>query len=69
MQSWDRSGLGNAIDHARGVEEGVHLVDELLDIERNLYSFLDIAGIGAGLRRPGDAGGLIEPLASPSGRP
>ena len=43
-----RSGLAQAVDHAGRVEARGHLVDQLLDVERDLDPLLDIAGIGAG---------------------
>lgn len=57
-----RSGLVNAVHQACRVQEGVHLVKQLRDIERNLDGFADIAGLGAGAGRFRDAGGLFKPV-------
>src|SRR5665213_161242 len=59
----ERSGSIDAVHQARGVEEGVDLVDQLLDVERNLDGLFDIAAVGAGISRSSDAGGLVKPLA------
>jgi hypothetical protein len=47
-------------DHAGCIEESVHLVDDLLDIERDLDSLFDIAGHCEGLRRLGDVGSPLK---------
>jgi hypothetical protein len=57
-----RSALRNPIDEARGVKEGGDLVHQLLDVERDFHSLLDVAGVGAGLRGPANARGFVEPL-------
>ena len=58
-----RSGLVDAMDHAGGIEEGVHLLGQLLDIERDLDGLFGVAGLGAGFGRFGDAGRLIQAFA------
>ncbi len=60
---WKRSGLVDPIDQTGGIKERVHLVDQLFDIERDLNTLLDIACVGAGLRRPRNASGMIKSLA------
>jgi hypothetical protein len=54
-RSWKWSGLTDAMDQARRIEERVHFIDELLDVERDLDSLFDIANVGADLGRLGDA--------------
>ncbi len=40
------SGAVDAVNHTGGVEEGGRFVDQLLDVERDLYSFVDVIGVG-----------------------
>jgi hypothetical protein len=54
--------LRNPIDQACSIEQRIDLIDQLLDIARDHYSLLGIAGIGARLRRLGDARRFVEPL-------
>ena len=48
--------LAYSIDHAGSIEEGVYLVDQLLDVEHDFDAFVQIAAVGAGLGCPGNAG-------------
>jgi hypothetical protein len=43
----------NAAHQAHSVQESAHLINQLLDIKRNLDSFADVAGIDAGASRFG----------------
>lgn len=54
--------LVNALHQARGINEGHHLVEERLDIQRNLNGLFDITGFGAGVGCFGDAVRLFKPL-------
>lgn len=46
----------------RSVQEGVHLVNQLLDIKRNLDGFADVASISASAGRFRDASSLFKPI-------
>jgi hypothetical protein len=50
----------NPINQKRGIQKCIYLVHQRFDIERDLYSLLDSAGLGTNLRRPSDADRLIE---------
>jgi hypothetical protein len=45
------SGSVDSVHQARGIEDRVHLVKQLLDVKRDLDSLLDVAALSAGLGR------------------
>jgi len=53
--SVETSVLRDPIDQRGCIQQRIDLRDQLLDIERDGYSLLGIAGLGTGLRRLGDA--------------
>lgn len=55
--------FADAVDQAGGIKKRTHLVDDLLDVERDFYCLRDIARRGTGLGSLGDAGGAVQPLA------
>src|SRR5260370_42059548 len=60
---WPRkSAFADAVDHAGCVQKGIHLIDQLFEIERDLDCLLHVAAFGAGFGGLGDAGCLFEPL-------
>lgn len=56
------SSFAEAIEQARGIEQCAGLIDQLLDIERDLNRLFRVAGFGAGIGRLGDAGRLLKLL-------
>jgi hypothetical protein len=57
-----RSGLAQAFDHAGCIEEGVHLIDQFLEVKRDLDAPRSVAPFSAGLGRIGDEGCPFQPL-------
>lgn len=51
------------VDQTCGIEEGVDLVKDHLDVERDLDALGDIATVAAGLRRNADTASAIEAFA------
>jgi hypothetical protein len=58
-----KSGLADAVDQARRVQECGRRTGWRLDVERDLYCLAHVAGIRAGVRRLSDAGRFFEPIA------
>ena len=51
------------MEQARGIEEAVHIAEQIFDVIDNAQCPIWFSSVGAGLGCLGDAGGLIEALA------